>query len=401
MIGAKGSQAFLRHSLFNNLRFYATRSPTQPNSKLSLVLGSSNINDIAVGTFMKKLKNIVGHSKIPDRDSQLSREIVALCGRSNIKCEFLTVSKIKRLYNMLLQGKISTIQVIDALESTKHQNMVNVMGPNKSIAHKKDKKADISQYDLLEINPSSSEKFGQILDEMVCGENQKESQENARTGTANAASSSKGSNEIDLGVLHNFLQSAERQKKEQKQFSWSQARPYEWDQKNTTGLLSPGMMIFDPTHTPLRSRLMRNFRSSNAKSRSTDAVKTALTYTTEMLFYNLEDGTSEVTLWKNQKNNVHIECRDLFTVINGSQRPPEQLLKIITDFESKRWELTGEATINGIRHIVFKRDAEKHGPNRISSRIFSLTLFSVFLGCATYGAVQRYERTKSTASTSA
>lgn len=401
MICVNSLRAYLRYNLPRELRFYVARGPTYPFSSLSSISDTGNIDDIAAGAFTKKLKNVVRHSKIPEQNSQLSREIIALCESSGLKCDFLTSSKIKRLYNMLLQGKISTLQIMNALKSARNQRMVNVMDPKKSIDNQKDKKADISQYEFLQINPASSEKFGKILDEMGCSETRKPFKQKVGTRRENEVPPLKGSDEIDLGVLHSFLQSAEKQKKEQKQFAWNQARAYEWNEKNSPAAFSPGMMLFDSTYTPLRSKLMRNFRGSNVRGQGTGTVKTAFTYTTEMLFYNLKDSTTHVMLWKNQGNNVHIEYRDLFTVINGSQRPPEQLLKVITNFEGKGWELTGEATIDGVRQIVFKRDTTKHSSNRVSSKIFNMTLLSVFLGFAAYGAIQKYRSTRYTATTSA
>lgn len=225
--------------------------------------------------------------------------------------------------------------------------MVNVLGPRKTTLLKQRPGHKIRDEGQLNIHPSSSKEFNKILDK-VGGESTETplvERNDIPSTSKNSASHQKVDN-IDLGTLESFLVEAEKQKREQKQFAWQQERRYQWNQAGTPNTMTLGSMLFQGNNAPRRSRFSKLFKTTDLGATSTANTKTAFAATTQLLLYDSKTDISEISYWKNQRNTLHIEYKDLFTVINGSNRPPEQLLKIINSLEDQGWQLIGDACID-------------------------------------------------------
>ncbi|SCV05837.1 LANO_0H16270g1_1 [Lachancea nothofagi CBS 11611] len=384
-------QSFSNPNLILHGRCYSSRASRRVKSRFDVTnMGNSNRSrDLLI----QGLQLQVELGKLPLEGTQLQRAFNSLSQNLGFKKGSSSLQEAKKLIHLILQGKVSTTMIDEAWKTSfAKQEMVNVLEPNNERNFKvnRDRLADS---DLLKIHPSTSREFHKTLD------NLSPEMTMSRSSSANRCTSQPTvqSKDIDLNTLQTFLQTAERSKMEQRQFAWEQNRKYEWNNGNLSGVLSPGTLIFDNNNFTKRSKLSKLFQktSLSSKSAANRGNQAPISNSVQLLIYDLEDDSKFITKWKNQKANLHIEYRDLFTVINGNNKSPEHLLKIITELENDNWQLIGDARADGSRKIVFQREGNESSHGSISSKIRNVSLLALLTGFTTYGVVQRRKRLES------
>ncbi|SCU79729.1 LAFA_0B05248g1_1 [Lachancea sp. 'fantastica'] len=384
-----------------DLRLYATRPSkrvhnNRDTSSFRYKNGSKKKNR---NLLLDALEHQLNTGKLPAHGTQLNKTVSILL-EEVLPNTTVSLQQLRKLFQLILQGKVSTSHIDRACSAllVEQDGMVNVTEPQAKA--RTFKTAEKARSDLLELHPSTSKELHKTLDilspEMTASGGTVEP--NQKADWVASASNSK---DINLSSLQSFLQTTEKTKREQRQFASEQTRKYQWNQNSgsTTGL-SPGMLIFDNSTSRRRSFFSKIFYWKGLGIAQPDSKgnQAPVAMSTELLLYDLDKGTKLLTSWKAQLTNLHIEYKDLFTVINGSSRSPEHLLKIITDLEREKWQLIGDSAVDGARKLVFKREHEKTAGKRGFLLALNIGLTILFVGFASYGLQLREQRLQKTAS---
>ncbi|SCV02516.1 LAME_0H02278g1_1 [Lachancea meyersii CBS 8951] len=371
-------------------QLYSTRASKRAQSRHDPVKIKANLSK-SRNLLINALERQLNLGKVPAGDSQLGKTLDSVM-RETLSDTSLTLQQMRRLFQLILQGKVSA-STIDAAWKTSHpkrEDMINIKEPQARVKSKKSVVEGRSE--LLEIHPSTSKEFHRTLNDLGP---EITIPPNDESDVKQASNCPAHNGDIDLSSLQTFLETTEKSKREQHQFAQEQTRKYQWNASaGTLGALSPGMLIFNDNRyrkRPTLSKLLF-WKGLDSQLPNSRGNQDHISSSAQLLLYDLKKGTRVLTSWKAQMTNLHIEYKDLFTVINGSSKPPEHLLEVITDLEREKWQLIGDAAVNGDSNLVFKRDRKDSKSGKAFSRATNIGLIVLLLGFTTYGVQLRRQR---------
>ncbi|CEP60154.1 Mrx4p LALA0_S01e04236g [Lachancea lanzarotensis] len=389
----EGTRLFIRLEL----RFYGTRASKRASNSRDMSILKYNTSKQNRHLLLVALEQQLKTGKFPSLDTQLNAT-VSILAKELLPDTTASLQQLRKLFQLILQGKVSARHIDRAWNGhfVKQEGMVNVAEPQRKT--KTLRTAQKAGSDLLELHPSTPKEFHRTLDTLGLGM--------ANTGTTKPGPESKWQppamtrpGDINLSSLQSFLQTTEKSKREQRQFATEQTRKYQWNQNSANPTAwSPGMLLFENNTSRRRSVFSKIFhwRGLGMAQPDNRGNQAPMAMSTELLIYDLEKGTRLLTSWKAQLTNIHIEYKDLFTVINGSSKSPEHLLKVITDLERDKWQLIGDSLVDGARKLVFKRGSAEGAGKTGFSRATNVVLAILLAGFTTYGFELRQQRLQAT-----
>ncbi|GAV55010.1 hypothetical protein ZYGR_0AS03330 [Zygosaccharomyces rouxii] len=341
-----------------------------------LVFDQKTPRSKAILVFKQKLsESIENRSVAYTSNPHTKKALDALIQRSSIS-ELSFEKSVLSLYKLILQRRIPDDEVYDVISQVSAKNVVNVAIPSSSSPNNVD---DIQEKPSLHIHPEQKDHMGEVIKE-IGNQGKPITKGDLFQNQEVKCETSPSHSHIDVGSLQKFLHKAE-QEKNQKKYAWEGTRLYNWDLNlNDSPRLTAGSLIFAHKSKPSRRSVSKLLQRSTEKTRHDSQAQKK---PKDLLIYNLEK-RSEVVLPASHTNSIfNINYRDLFGVINGSGRTPEETLAVINQLETKGWQLIGDLYDNS-QNVVFQRTVGSAGESedRVSYRIplISVTALLVVLG---------------------
>lgn len=328
----------------------------------------------AVKAFKESLARSINYSSFPNPSGREFRVLNKLLEYAHIEHGDKRV-QLRKLYNLIIQRKISNKDIYAAIVSIHDDTVINVAQPRDLEQENQDSGSKLKDEEhVLKIHPHKLAYLNNVLQQIESGKEDELSTVVKEILHENRQPKKGGvpidhSVNIDLKFLQGFLEKAEEQKKVEGRLAREQEKQYKWNQTESPKNFSISSMLFGDissskrSHSNILSRLLGspNAFTDNKKHPNINSAST------ELLIYDLNRNSKEIAPIESQSGLFHINYKDLFGVINGSGRSPEQMLDVISSFEKDGWDLIGDMYGEHDR-IVFQRATHNNGANKSEKR---------------------------------
>lgn len=342
----------------------------------------------AIWMFKQKLSESVENRSLAyTSDPHIREALNTLIKRSSIS-ELSFEKSIQSLYKLILQRRVPDDEVYDAISQVSAKEVVNVAIPPSSSS--KDIDSD-QERPSLHIHPEQRDHLGEVIKE-IGNHGKPVTKGDLFQNQEVKPESSSSHSHIDVGSLQKYLHKAE-QGKNQKRYAWEGSRRYNWDRNlNDSPRLTAGNLIFASRSKPLRRSASKVLQRSTGKTRHDSQAQKK---PKDLLIYNLGRRTKIVLPASHTNSIFNINYRDLFGVINGSGRAPEETLAVINQLETEGWQLIGDLYDNS-ENVVFQRTAGSTGESesRIPYKIPVISVATILTGLGIYYAIESRKRLK-------
>ncbi|CCD27316.1 Mrx4p NDAI_0K01250 [Naumovozyma dairenensis CBS 421] len=327
-----------------------------------------------------------------------SKEAILLASLGSTFEKEYVVSKdsLKKLYNRILTNKINDDYIYQLIKDTHPNKVTNIKIPNvnsksqtslanpakESINFKPQRHAHVEKILKQLLNYDISKKdMIEVLNALLINISPSENTELS----AGEIDGGKAVNIVDLERYLKKLINEDIQKKKLKELQW---KTYNWGQVVESPIFKPGSTLFEQYRLSNNILLRivdkvinaRNYLYNN-KARNNNIAK-------EYLIFDLKDKSRHKPS-NILKNSMFTICyRDLFAVINSSEKPPEETLTFINEITKEDWTLVGNL-YEDHNKLIFERPMKQKNStvNRkkvlwvTSGLLVTSTLFVLYRSC--------------------
>ncbi|SCW03336.1 LAFE_0G08174g1_1 [Lachancea fermentati] len=355
----------------------------------------------AIRICKEMLRKDIELQRLPKPHSQSGKLLNILMKDAHLGQNIKSFGQLKRLYGLILRRKITDAQIYSAIRSISELNMINVLQPKKLTAENSlPRSVDDVQEELLKITPQKSDMFNRILHRIEIEGTESKHVNKMTTSSSHSDQNLLNSQEkMHINPLGTVSETTRNQNSDTAYRVAKNTRRYIWPQNEEPSLSISARILFNDNSTlkPLRFlRLSELFKKSDVAVPASHLLEGAYSKHTQLLFYDIIERKSQITSWESQKGKLHIDYKDLFSIINGSGTSPEQILDVINAFEAKGWELVGKIE-QGSQVILFRREESSEEkdkvnegpkiPRKVLLALSGVTIISLITGVSLFGHI--------------
>ncbi|CDO93162.1 unnamed protein product [Kluyveromyces dobzhanskii CBS 2104] len=362
----------------NRRALHTTLRLGKGNVSWNVALDPSIPADRSVKAFKVSLQETISNNAWPSDSSRERRVLLELINKALIPHDTLK-KQIKKLQLLILQKRVSDNDIRLAIAKINADQIINVVTP-KPINLKKELQNLEKTASLVEERPRS--KMPKSSQRLLVSHDINPKPEHIEKSNSKKNTEAETITDQDIEALKKFLEKAETQEKQIKKFVLEQQRKYKWssNQGPSTRMTSGSMIFQEQTPssrlrkgTPINSYLLKY--DSFAHPFSPIKIKEVLVYDVNKSKGRIEPPESTIL--------VHVQKKDLFSVVNGGRIAPDQLLEIINKYENKGWKLIGDIN-NDTYNVVFQKSYVKPALIERKSKL-AIGLSGLILGYLVFG----------------